>query len=246
MGALINFGLIIVGGLIDTLLKRKVKEDLTDTLLLVMAICLVFVSIIGIIPTMIKVDPDTGAFKSSGTLCLIISMFLGTIIGYLLKINAHIEQFGGWIERKLNLHGFTQGFVPATLFFCIGAMAIVGCIQEGVYGKFDILIAKSIIDFVTALALSASLGYGVIFSSIPILIYEGLLTLCAHSLEGALASTLGTQMLNGVCMVGYAIILGIALNMLGIKKIKSGDLVPAMLIPMLYYWILSLLNIADV
>lgn len=245
MGALINCVLIILGGLTGTLLKRKVKQDFTETLLLVMAICIIFVAIIGIIPTMLHIDLTTGKISSTGTLCLIISMFLGTIIGYILKINYHIEQFGGWIERKLNLHGFTQGFVPATLFVCIGAMAIVGSIQEGVYGKYDILIAKSIIDFVTALALSASLGYGVMFSGIPILIYEGLLTLCAHWLEGALGTTLGAQMLNGVCMVGYAIILGIGLNMLGIKKIKSGDLIPAMFVPMLYYWILSLLNIAD-
>jgi len=245
MGALINFGAIIVAGIIGTLLKKKIKQDLTDTLLVVMAICLIFVSVIGIVPTMIKVDTNTGSLKSSGTLCLIISMFLGTIIGYFLKINDHIEHFGTWLETRFKLHGFGAGFVPSTLFFCIGAMAIVGSIQEGVYGKFDILIAKSVIDFVTALALSASLGYGVIFASIPILVYEGILTLCAHQLEGAINGALGAQMLNGICMVGYAIILAIAINMLGFKKIKSGDLVPAMFIPMLYYWILSLLNIAD-
>jgi len=244
MGALLNFGTIIVGGLLGVLLKNKVHKDLTDFLITVMGICLIFISIIGIIPKMITIED--GVLKTAGTLCLIVSMFLGSIIGYFCKLNDNLDKFGNWFERKFKLSNFSAGFIPASLFFCIGAMAIVGSIQEGVYHKYDILICKSIIDFVTALALSAALGYGVIFSAIPILLYEGGLTLGAHALEGWLSNPLGAQMLNGVCMVGYAIILAIALNMMGIKKIKSGDLVPAMLIPILYYLVLNLLNVADI
>jgi uncharacterized protein len=243
MGALVNFGTIIVGGLLGVLLKKKIKQELTDSLITVMGICLIFVAIIGIIPRMITITD--GEMSSHGTLCLIISMFLGTLIGHFLKINDNLDKFGGWIQRKFKLSNFSQGFVPATLFFCIGAMAILGSIQEGVYHKYDILICKSIIDFITALALGASLGYGVIFASIPILVYEGALTLCASALEGVLSSTLGTNIINGICMVGYAIILAIAFNMMGIKKIKAGDLVPSMLIPILYYWILSFTTLSD-
>lgn len=239
MGALINFGTIIIGGILGVLLKKRVKTELTDLLINVMGICLIFVAIIGIIPTMIKVNDDN-SLETSGVLLLIISMFIGAVCGYLLKINDNLDKFGNWVERKFKLKSFSTGFVPGTLFFCIGAMAIVGSIEEGVYGKYDVLLSKSVIDFVTALALAATLGYGVIFSSIPILIYEGILTLCAKGLESSLNNVLGQNILNGVCMVGYAIILAIAFNMMGIKKIKSGDLVPAMLVPIIYYLILSL------
>lgn len=248
MGALVNFGTIIVGGLLGILLKRKIKQELTDLLITSMSICLIFVAIIGIIPRMITITSgEDGGFliESHGTLCLIISLFLGTLIGHFLKINDNLDKFGVWVQNKFKLNGFSEGFVSSTLFFCVGAMAILGAIQEGVYHKYDILICKSVIDFTVAIALSASLGYGVIFSAIPILLYEGGLTLCAKALQGVLTTEVGYNILNGVCMVGYAIIFAIALSMMKIKKIKTGDLIPAMLIPIIYYLILSLTNFTD-
>lgn len=248
MGALLNFGTIIIGSLIGVLLKKKIKEDLTELLITVMAIALIFVSIIGIIPRMINItSSDDGKFnlETHGTLCLIISLFLGAVIGHFLKINDNLDRFGGFIQSKFKLSHFSEGFVTSTLFFCVGAMAILGSIEEGIYHKYDVLISKSMIDFIVSIALSASLGYGVIFSAVPILLYEGGLTLFAESIHGVISTTLGNDILNGVCMVGYAIIFAIALNMTKIKTIKTGDLVPAMLIPILYYFILSLLKVSD-
>lgn len=248
MGALVNFGTIIVGSLLGVLLKKRIKKDLTDLLITAMCICLIFVAIIGIIPRMITIsDNEAGEFEmqSHGTLCLIVSMFLGAVIGHLLKINDNLDKFGAWCQNKLKLNNFSEGFVSATLFFCVGAMGILGSIQEGVYHKYDILICKSVIDFTMAIAMGASLGYGVVFSAIPILLYEGGLTLFAGALQGLLKTVVGENILNGICMVGYAIIFAIALNMMNIKKIKTGDLLPAILIPIVYYLILSLTNFTD-
>ncbi len=248
MGALVNFGTIIVGGLLGVLFKKRIKQELTDLLITSMSICLVFVAIIGIIPRMITISSEeNGEFliESHGTLCLIISLFVGTLVGHFLKINDNLDKFGIWVENKLKLNGFSEGFVPSTLFFCVGAMAILGSIQEGVYHKYDILICKSVIDFTVAIAMGSSLGYGVIFSAIPILLYEGGLTLCAKALQGVLVTEVGANILNGICMVGYVIIFAIALNMMKIKTIKTGDLIPAMLIPIIYYLILSLTNFSD-
>lgn len=247
MGALLNFALIIVGGFLGVLLKKKIKEDLTDLLISTMSIALIFIAIVGIIPRMIDIKnvDNTITMNVHGTFCLSISLFLGAIIGHLLKINENLDRFGTYIQNRFKLANFSQGFVSATLFFCVGAMAILGSIQEGIYHKYDLLICKSMIDFVTALALGASLGYGVIFSSMPILLYEGGLTLCAKVLEESLNTTLGNNILNGVCMVGYAIIFAIALSMMNIKKLKTGNLIPAMLVPIIYYLVLNALNISD-
>ena len=248
MGALVNFGTIIVGGLLGVALKKRIKKDLTDLLITSMSICLIFVAIIGIIPRMITINSnENGEFfmQSHGTLCLIISMFLGSLIGYFLKINDNLDKFGNWLQNKFKLNNFSEGFVSASLFFCVGAMSILGAIQEGVYHKYDVLICKSVIDFTVAIALGASLGYGVIFSAIPILLYEGGLILCAGSLQNLLNTTVGENILNGICMVGYVIIFAIALNMMNIKKIKTGDLLPAILVPIIYYLILSCTNFSD-
>ncbi|MGP1414247.1 MAG: DUF554 domain-containing protein [Bacillales bacterium] len=233
MGALLNFASVIVGGLIGLILKKKIKENLTEMLITVMALSLIFVAITGIIPTMIKINNNK--LEAVGVLCLILSVFIGSLIGYALKINDNLDRFGGWIEKKMNLANFSTGFITATLFFCVGAMGILASIQEGVEHKYDIFFCKAIIDFVTSMAFTASLGYGVIFSSIPILLYEGGLTLAAKNMQSILQTPLGNDILSGVCMVGYLIIFAIALNMMKIKKIKCGDLLPAMFVPILYY-----------
>lgn len=239
MGALINFGLIIVGSFIGLLLKKVIKKDLTDMLMTGMGVSLIIIAIIGVIPTMLSITSEN-KITSNGTLLLIISIFVGSIIGYLLHISDRLDRFGTWLERKFKLESFSSSFVTSTLFFCVGAMAILGSIEEGINGDLSILIVKSVIDMIVAIVFASTLGYGVIFSAIPVLIYEGILILCGGLLQPVIATELGTNIINGVCMVGYVIILAVAINMLGIKKIKTGDLVPAMFIPIIYYLILSL------
>lgn len=231
MGTLINAALILLGGTIGLVFKKAVSKEMEHSIQKATGVAVLVVGICGILSAMLKSNPD-GSISSSGELILVVSLALGTFIGELLKLEDRLNRGCRYIESKFKMSNFSAGFVTATMIYCVGAMAIIGSINDGLLGDSSTLVTKGILDGITSIVLAASLGYGVLFSAIPILIYQGGMTLLAGLLDKVLAG----ELLNNICMVGYALVMCIGFNFLynGEKKIKTVNMLPALLVPVLY------------
>lgn len=220
-GAAVNVYLIIAGALIGVLFKKGIPEKIKNALLTGMGLCVFLIGVSGMLE------------KGSKILVIIISMAFGAVIGTALDLDKQVNRLGKYFESKFSKDGdtstFAEGFVSATLLFCVGAMLIVGSIESGVSGNNSTLYSKSVIDGISAAALASTLGIGVAFSALPILILEGGLTLLATAVGPYLTQDIITQM----SVIGSLLIVGISLNMLGITKIKVMNFVPAIFIPIL-------------
>ncbi len=231
MGTLINAALIVLGGVFGLVFKKAVSKQMEYSIHKATGIAVVVIGICGVLSAMLKADPD-GNISSSGELILVVSLVLGTFMGELLKLEDRLNSGCKWIENKFKMSGFAAGFITSTMIYCVGAMAIVGSINDGLLGDSSTLITKGILDGVTSVVLAASLGYGVLFSAIPILLYQGGMTLLAGLLDKVLVGDL----LNNICMVGYALVMCIGVNFLynGDNKIKTVNMLPSLLVPVVY------------
>ena len=177
----------------------------------------------------------SGSLKGQNSLLVILSMVFGALIGELLDLDKRIQQLGDWVQSKterLNRGGsasISEGFVTASLLFCVGAMAIVGALNDGLTGNHDVLFAKSLLDGIIAIVFGASLGLGVAFSSVAVFLYQGIIALLA----AFLAPFLGDVVIAEMTCVGSLLIVALALNMLNLTKIKVMNLVPAIFLPIL-------------
>lgn len=235
-GTLVNAVAVIVGGLIGLLLKKGIKESYTESINKALGLAILIIGLNGVISNMFTVE--NGKLKSSGELMLVIFLVIGTFAGELLKLDDRFTRFCKGIENKFKSDGFAAGFINSTVLFCVGAMSIVGSINDGLTGDSSVLFVKSALDFVNAIIFAATLGYGVIFTFIPILLYQGGISLLAGVLSGVLQG----ELLEQICMVGYAIIMAIGLNFLLQKKFKTLNMVPALLLPVVYHYILVLIE----
>jgi len=164
---------------------------------------------------------------------MIISLILGTFIGELLKIEDRLESVGEKLKKAVkakNSGNFVEGFVTTTLIFCVGAMAIVGSLEDGLTGDFSMLAAKSVLDGIMAIIVASTMGIGVLFSAIPVFIYQGAITLLAEFISPVLSD----QLVLNLSYIGSALIFGIGVNQVFGKKIKTGNMLPALLIPIVY------------
>ena len=239
MGTLINAALILLGGVIGLVFKKAVSKEMEHSIHKATGVAVVIIGICGVLSAMLKVEVKGGIFhavdlpvSSSGELILVVSLTLGTFIGELLKLEERLNKGCKWIEDKCKMSNFATGFITSTMIYCVGAMAIVGSINDGLLGDSSTLITKGILDGVTSVVLAASLGYGVLFSAIPILVYQGGMTLLAGLLENVLVG----ELLSNICMVGYALVMCIGINFLynSDKKIKTVNMLPALLVPVAY------------
>ena len=230
MGTLINAALILLGGIIGLVFKKAVSKEMEFSIHKATGVAVLVIGICGILSSMLKVNE--GKLSSSGELILVVGLALGTFIGELLKLEERLNRGCKWIESKCKMSNFSAGFITSTMIYCIGAMAIVGSINDGLLGDSSTLITKGIIDGITSIVLAASLGYGVLFSAIPILLYQGGMTLLAGLLDKVLVG----ELLSNICMVGYALVMCIGINFLtnDDKKIKTVNMLPALLIPVAY------------
>jgi uncharacterized protein len=173
------------------------------------------------------------AFVSDDLLVIIISLALGALVGEWVGIEDRLERLGTFLEKKFSKGsgGFAQGFVTASLIYCVGSMAIVGSLESGLSGNHATLFAKSCLDGIVSIILSSSLGLGVLFSAVPVLLYQGSITLLASVLKPLLVPAVIAQMSG----VGGLLILGIGMNMLREKKIRVGNMLPAIFIPLVWY-----------
>ena len=217
-GVWLNAGGVLLAGVLGSFIRRGMPEKLKAALMTGLGLCVLYIGISGI-----SADTDT--------VVLVLSVSLGMALGTALDLDGKLSRLGELIQQKLPLRDSqaADGFVSSTLFVCVGAMSIVGALNEGLTGNNEVLLVKSTLDFVTCLVLASSLGIGVAFAAVPTLIYQGAITLCA----GFLAPYISDDLLNMICMVGYAIVICIGLNLLMNAKIKTANLLPAMIVPVL-------------
>ena len=233
---IINVVLVLLGSGIGLVFQNKISARFASALTSALGLCVLGIGISSMIGT-------------RNTLCVIVCMVIGTLLGELLNIEKRMDGLGELLRRKL-MKGeggnsrFVVGFVSASVLFCVGAMAINGSMEAGMLGRYDILVSKSVIDGVTAITFAAAMGVGVAFSALPILLYEGGLTLIFALVGQGMNPAVVTEM----SAVGGTIIAGIALNMLGLprEKIRVGNMLPAIFLPILYVplaeWISGLLG----
>lgn len=227
-GTIANAALIVAGGCAGLLLKKGIPQRLETAIHRATGLAVIMIGLNGALSNMLSVDVATGKVGSSGELMLVFSMIIGAVIGEWIGIEEHLDRLGGWVENTLHLTGFAQSFVNGTLIYCVGAMAIVGSINDGLLGDPSTLITKGVLDGITSIVLAASMGPGVIFSAIPVLVYQGAITLCA----GWLAPVLQGTLLNQICAAGFVMVACIGVNFMSESyHIKVANLLPGLLVP---------------
>lgn len=231
IGTLANAGMIVAGGCAGLVLKKGLRPQLEHAIHQATGLAVIMIGLNGALSNMLSADPATGAVSSSGELMLVFSLVLGLLAGELLDIEEHLNHLGDFVEKRLHLSGFAQSFVNGTLIYCVGAMAIVGSINDGLLGDPSTLITKGVIDGITSIVLAATMGPGVIFSALPVLLYQGALTLCAGLLEPVLQGAL----LHQICAAGFVLVACIGVNFMSDKfHIKVANFLPSLLVPVLW------------
>ena len=231
LGTIVNTAAIIVGGIIGMLLGKKLPLRLQDTLMKGVGVCVLFLGIAGALEKMLIVAD--GALSSQGSMMLIASVSVGAVIGELIDIDGKMERFGVWLRSKSGSDGdtrFVDGFVTASLTVCIGAMAVVGAIQDGIGRDPSTLIAKAVLDFIIVLIMASTMGKGCLFSAIPVFLLQGSVTL----LSTLIAPILTEPALNNLSLVGSTLIFCVGLNLVWGKKVKVANLLPAIIVAVGY------------
>lgn len=231
LGTIINVAFIIIGGLLGSLFGNRLPERYQDTIMKANGVAVLFIGISGAMSQMLNIHHMS--LETQGTMMMTVSLSLGAIIGEILRIDYRLEKFGEWIKLKTGNGGeagFVDGFVTATMTVCIGAMAVIGSIDDGIYGDYSILLAKAILDLVIILIMSASLGKGCIFSAIPVGIFQGSITLFA----GFLAPVITDGAMAYLSLVGSILIFCVGINLLWEKTIKVTNLLPALVIAVVW------------
>lgn len=236
IGTLVNAGAIVAGSLIGLLVRKGIPQRINDSIIKAEGLAIFLIALGGVITSMISADPETGKLTDSGGLLLLVCLVLGCLTGELLRIDDRLESLGKWLERKMNARGFAKGFVTATLLYCVGAMAIIGPLNDGLRGDTSILLVKSALDFTTSVVLASTLGRGVLFAAVPVLVLQGAIAVAARWI----APYISDSLLALICMVGYSIVLAIGINFVCGTGIKTANLLPALLFPILYYFLFLL------
>lgn len=234
LGTFYNALGVVFGGLLGLLIGQRLSEDFHETLLKVTGVAVFVLGIAGTFEKMLVVHGSH--VESHGSMMLILSLVLGTVLGELLKIEEGLESFGNWLKEKTGNQGdtsFVDAFMTTALTICIGAMAVVGAVQDGLTGDTSTLLAKAILDMVIVLVLTVSKGKGAIFAVIPLVILQGVITLLAH----LIAPIMTPQALSNLSLVGSSLILCVGINLIWGKRIKVANLLPAVLIAIIWAFV---------
>ena len=229
LGTIVNSVAILIGGLFGLLIKNLLKDTHREIIFTAVGISVLFLGISSAVPQMVKPEANPILF--------IVSLVIGGLLGETIGIDRHLEKMGVYLQNKFakNDSFFSQSFVRSSIIFCVGTMAILGAIQSGIEHKHTILFTKSILDGITGMIIASSAGMGVLFSAVSVFLYQGLLTFLAQFLSGFLTA----DMLREISIIGGILITALGIDMLEIKKIKVVNMIPAILVPILYYAILS-------
>lgn len=220
LGTLINTLAVIVGSLAGLWLRGGLPEKYSRTIIHAISLAVILIGL-------------KGAFKSDALLLVILSLAIGSAVGEALGIETQLERLGRWLETRFARKGndLAKGFVTASLIYCVGSMAIVGALESGLTGNHQTLLAKSALDGIMSIMLASTLGWGVLFSALTVLIYQGGLTLTAAFMKQFLVPQTVAQM----SAVGGLLIMAIGFNLLDFPRLKVGNMLPAIFVPLLYF-----------
>jgi len=230
-GTLINVALIVVGSALGLLIGARLPERLRSTLMAGMGL---FTLGLGL----------QQFLKTANPILVLVSIVLGTLLGEAARLEDRLQDFGAWLEVRLarGRQGassrFVQGFLTASLLYCVGPMAILGSIQDGLTGDFRLLATKGVMDGIASLTLASTLGVGVMLSSLPLFVYQGALTLLA----GWALAALSSAMIAELSATGGVLMMGIALNLLEVRRVRVGNMLPALIVAPLLVWLIALLG----
>lgn len=227
MGTIINVLAIVLGGVCGLLFGRFIGERCQETLCRGCGVCVLFIGLAGALEGMLTVSGTS--VKSGGAILIIACIAPGALIGELLNIEGLFERFGEWLKVKTGSardRGFVSGFVNASLTVCIGAMAVVGAIEDGLLGDPSLLVTKAVLDFIIVMVMTCSMGKGCIFSAIPVGIFQGTIT----ALSGLVRPLMTGAALANLSMIGSILIFCVGVNLLWEKRIRVANLLPAIVL----------------
>ena len=228
IGTIVNCLGILAGGIIGLIFGRFIKENIQDALTKVCGISTLFIAISGALEKMLTVNED-GRIGSSGSMLIVICLALGTLIGEWIDIENAFERFGEWLKKKTGNakdKSFVEAFVTASLTVCIGAMAIVGSIQDGIEKDPSVLMTKAILDLIIIAVMTCAMGKGCIFSLIPVALLQGTVTLLASLLSPLMTETA----LANLSLVGSVLIFCVGVNLVWGKKTRVANMLPAIIL----------------
>lgn len=226
IGTLVNVAAIVLGTVLGVLLRRGISEKVQKVVMQSLGLCVLLIGVMSVI-------------KTDLPLLLVISVSLGGAAGAAIGIERRLDTWGEHTQRRFQKEGgtaFAEGLVTATITFCVGAMAILGSIESGLHQNHELLFIKSALDGFLAMILATTFGFGIALSAVPVFLYQGAIALGA----GWLAPLLSDAMMAEVSAVGGVLICGIGITLLDIKKIHVGDMLPAVLVPPLYFLLTKL------
>lgn len=230
LGVIVNTIAVLVGSLAGLLFKKGIPEKIAGAIMKAIGLCTIYIGV-------------SGTLKGENTLVLILSMVFGTAVGTLLNLDGQITRLADFVERRFKKENgqvsLAEGFVTASLLFCIGAMTIVGSLNAGLRGDYEMLFTKSLLDLISACMLSVTLGFGVMCSAPFVLVFQGAIVLLAQFL----APILTTACIAEVTCAGSLMILALGLNLIGLTKFKVANYLPALVFVPLFVWLLGFLPI---
>ena len=231
IGVFVNVATVLLGSAVGLLFRKGIPERISRALMLAIGLCTLYIGI-------------DGALEGSQTIVLILSMVFGTLIGTLIDIDDKINRIGLFIEKKLKREGdkssIAEGFMTGSLLFCVGAMTIVGSLNAGLTGDNTLIFTKSILDLISSCLLASTLGIGVMFSALFVLVVQGGLVLLAGLLQNVLTDQV---LIAELTCAGSVMIIALGLNLLGVTKLKVANFLPALLLVPLFYKLWSLIPI---
>ena len=226
LGTVVNAAAVVIGGGAGMIIKKGLKEDFRDSLMKTLGIAVIFLGAAGAMPGLLELKD--GTLQTRGTMLMILSLTLGIIAGELLKIEDRMETLGEKLKKLVRAEGdnlFVQGFVTNALVICVGAMAVVGALQDGINHDPSTLFAKAVLDAMISMVFAASLGVGVLFAAVPLFLYQGAITL----LSGFAAPFFTDEVIGNLSYIGNILIAVVGVNLLFGKTVKVGNMLPALI-----------------
>ncbi|MDE7304057.1 MAG: DUF554 domain-containing protein [Oscillospiraceae bacterium] len=226
LGTVVNAAAVVIGGGAGMIIKKGLKEDFRDSLMKTLGVAVIFLGAAGAMPGLLELKD--GALQTRGTMLMILSLTLGIIAGELLKIEDRMETLGEKLKKLVRAEGdnlFVQGFVTNALVICVGAMAVVGALQDGINHDPSTLFAKAVLDAMISMVFAASLGVGVLFAAVPLFLYQGAITLLA----GFAAPFFTDEVIGNLSYIGNILIAVVGVNLLFGKTVKVGNMLPALI-----------------
>ena len=231
IGVIVNTATVIIGSIVGLLIKKGISDKISSAIMTVIGLCTMVLGI-------------QGALEISNALIMIVALVVGTLLGMLLHISHGIDKLGKWIEVKFNHSdqkvSIAQGFITASLLFCVGGMTIVGSLTAGISGDNSILIAKAILDLISSCILASTLGLGVLLSAGFVFVFQGGLVLLSGVIGGLLTDTV---LIGDITAVGGVMMIALGLNLTKITKIEVADMLPAFIVVVPVYYLIGLLGI---